>query len=100
MDITEKQRIDDQGKKVKPMLTDEQYCILYAVCHMTGMLSACANPVIYGYLNENFNREFKEIFGGVKRACCCCCRDLFRWRLPWKSRQGQGDGDKVQQQVR
>ncbi len=51
MDITEKARIDEQGKKVKPLLTDEQYCILYAVCHVTGMLSACANPVIYGYGN-------------------------------------------------
>ncbi len=73
MDITEKDRIDDQGKKVKPFLTDEQYYIFYAVCHMTGMVSACANPVIYGYLNENFNREFRELFR-VGRGCCCCCR--------------------------
>jgi hypothetical protein len=68
MDITEKDRIDSEGKKVTGGLTDEQFCIVYAVCHVMGMLSACANPVIYGYLNENFNREFKDIFEKT-RAC-------------------------------
>ena len=64
MDITQKYRIDmEKGKKTEAStMTDETLCILYAVCHVTSMLSACANPVIYGYLNENFNREFKDIF--------------------------------------
>ena len=26
------------------------------------MLSACANPVLYGLLNENFKTEFRHIF--------------------------------------
>ena len=34
-------------------------CLIYAVCHVICMSSACANPVIYGFLNENFNKEFK-----------------------------------------
>ena len=68
MDLTEKSRIDSQDKKEVGVLTGEEFCIVYAVCHVTGMLSACANPVIYGYLNENFNREFKEIFGGLREC--------------------------------
>ena len=72
MDITQKYRIDmEKGKKTEAStMTDEQLCILYAVCHVTSMLSACANPVIYGYLNENFNREFKDIFSklGLSRS--------------------------------
>ena len=73
-------------------LTDAQFCVIYAVrkatadliqippdlgsqhsksnefcslkvCHVTGMLSACANPIIYGYCNENFNKEFRYIEG-------------------------------------
>ena len=68
MDITEKERIDDQGNKPSDGLTTEQFCIIYAVCHVMGMLSACANPVIYGYLNENFNREFKEIFLSISEC--------------------------------
>ncbi len=51
LDITEKSRIRNKGG-----LTTTQLCIVYAVCHVMGMLSACANPVIYGYLNENFHR--------------------------------------------
>jgi neuropeptide Y receptor len=35
--------------------------ICYAVCHMMGMSSACSNPVLYGCLNENFWKEFKDI---------------------------------------
>ena len=69
MDVTEKDRIDEDGKK-RTSLTDEEYCIIYAVCHVTGMLSACANPIIYGYLNENFNREFKEIFATCFQTPC------------------------------
>ncbi len=36
---------------------------LFICCHLLGMSSACINPVLYGYLNDNFRREFKEIFG-------------------------------------
>lgn len=35
--------------------------VTYAVCHMIGMSSACSNPLLYGWLNENFRKEFKEI---------------------------------------
>lgn len=38
--------------------------VSYAVCHMIGMSSACSNPLLYGWLNENFRKEFKEIM------CC------------------------------
>merc|ERR1719361_1388443 len=67
----------EKGKKTEAStMTDETLCILYAVCHVTSMLSACANPVIYGYLNENFNREFKDIFSklGLSTPSCKSCR--------------------------
>ncbi len=41
--------------------TDAEFCGVYAMCHVLGMLSACANPVIYGFLNENFSKEFVAI---------------------------------------
>lgn len=31
-------------------------------CKLISMLSICVNPFLYGYLNTNFNREFKIIF--------------------------------------
>ena len=32
------------------------------------MLSACANPIIYGFLNENFHREFIDIFNHLRKG--------------------------------
>ena len=40
-------------------MSEEVFCGVYAVCHVLGMSSACANPVIYGFLNENFSKEFR-----------------------------------------
>ena len=39
--------------------------ITYSVCHMTGMSSACANPLLYGWLNDNFRKEFCAIWASV-----------------------------------
>lgn len=36
--------------------------ISFAICHMIGMSSACSNPMLYGWLNENFKKEFVDIF--------------------------------------
>ncbi|KAG5671907.1 hypothetical protein PVAND_002076 [Polypedilum vanderplanki] len=44
-------------------LTQTTY-IIYAACHMAGMSSACSNPLLYGWLNSNFRKEFNEIL------CC------------------------------
>ena len=30
-----------------------------------GMMSACTNPILYGFLNENFKKEFKAMFAKV-----------------------------------
>ncbi|CAG0890425.1 unnamed protein product [Cyprideis torosa] len=45
---------------------------VFALCHMVGMSSACINPLLYGWLNENFQKEFRQVF----RSCHCgCCSD-------------------------
>ncbi|XP_017130913.1 neuropeptide F receptor isoform X1 [Drosophila elegans] len=35
--------------------------VRYAICHMIGMSSACSNPLLYGWLNDNFRKEFHEL---------------------------------------
>lgn len=35
--------------------------LLNAVCHLLVLVSACVNPVLYGWLNENFQREFRRL---------------------------------------
>ncbi|KAF2364975.1 G protein-coupled receptor rhodopsin-like [Trinorchestia longiramus] len=44
------------GEDTDTMLT------VYAVCHLLGMSSACSNPVLYGWLNDNFRKEFVELW--------------------------------------
>lgn len=39
----------------------QKMVVTYAVCHMTGMSSACSNPLLYGWLNDNFRKEFYEL---------------------------------------
>lgn len=41
--------------------SDTMY-LVYAACHALGMSSACSNPVLYGWLNDNFRKEFTEIY--------------------------------------
>lgn len=67
MDITEKSRTEGTEER-EPSLTNEQLCIIFAVCHAIGMLSACANPIIYGFLNKNFHREFVSIFNCFRES--------------------------------
>jgi len=65
LDITEKSRTEKKGDGGG--LTNEQLCIIYAICHVTGMLSACANPVIIiklfslSYLSSFFTETFLRL---------------------------------------
>lgn len=57
-----------QAKNLIPTTVHHFSKILYAVCHMLSMSSACANPFLYGWLNENFCNEFRDI--------CYCIRPV------------------------
>ena len=32
--------------------------LTFMICHMVGVSSACTNPILYGFLNDNFVKEF------------------------------------------
>ncbi|KAE8285507.1 Neuropeptide Y receptor type 1 [Larimichthys crocea] len=40
-------------------LPDCQHNAIFSACHLTAMASTCINPVVYGFLNSNFQRELK-----------------------------------------
>ena len=50
---------------------------MYATCHLLGMSSACANPIIYGFLNENFSKEFRLIWQWWKDKSIQAVRLIF-----------------------
>jgi hypothetical protein len=39
--------------------------LVYGVCTIMGLANACINPVLYGYLNENFRIEYKSLFNRI-----------------------------------
>jgi len=47
---------------IRATVTDKNtFFTLFGTCHLLGMTSACTNPVLYGFLNESFKNEFKEM---------------------------------------
>ena len=36
--------------------------IVYGLLQLLGTANACSNPILYGYLNENFFNEYKNIY--------------------------------------
>ncbi|XP_064631305.1 neuropeptide F receptor-like [Lineus longissimus] len=51
-------------------LKNINWVLLISICHMIVLSSACTNPMLYGWLNDNFKKEF------IKVLCCPCCRHL------------------------
>ncbi|XP_078521984.1 neuropeptide Y receptor type 1-like [Lissotriton helveticus] len=35
--------------------------LIFSLCHLTAMASTCVNPVMYGFLNNNFQKEVKAL---------------------------------------
>ncbi|XP_054839938.1 neuropeptide Y receptor type 4-2 [Eublepharis macularius] len=50
--------IDDWNYKLIPHCFHD---LIFSLCHLTGMASACVNPIIYGFLNKNFKKEVKAL---------------------------------------
>eukprot|EP00090_Calanus_glacialis_P028679 TRINITY_DN46023_c0_g1_i1.p1 TRINITY_DN46023_c0_g1~~TRINITY_DN46023_c0_g1_i1.p1 ORF type:complete len:273 (+),score=65.66 TRINITY_DN46023_c0_g1_i1:62-820(+) len=48
--------------EIRENTDDNTFFTMFASCHLFGMTSACTNPILYGFLNENFKKEFKQMF--------------------------------------
>ena len=57
-----------------PFQDHSTFSLVFALCHMIGMSSACINPLLYGWLNDNFQKEFKELFSILFNKLCSICR--------------------------
>lgn len=49
--------IFDWNHEVLPWCHD----VVFSVCHLTAMASTCVNPIIYGFLNNNFQKELMSL---------------------------------------
>lgn len=55
---------------------DQLFRVVFAVCHLIGCSSACSNPILYGYLNENFRKEFHQVYTYHMHRLARLCRRL------------------------
>jgi len=46
---------------IRPFISGNE-AVVYAVLHLFGLCNAITNPILYGYLNENFRKEYKGIY--------------------------------------
>ena len=53
--------------------------LAFVVCHMLVLSSACTNPVLYGWLNDNFRKEFMKVL-----KCRVCQKE---WQCLRKSQR-------------
>lgn len=56
----------------KPVMTGRIFTLIQSFCLFCVLLSACINPVLYGWLNENFHREFKLVCSPCRASMCPC----------------------------
>jgi len=43
-------------------LIEGDEALIFAALHLCGIANACMNPILYGYLNENFRKEYRNIY--------------------------------------
>ncbi|XP_037092727.1 neuropeptide Y receptor type 6-like [Pollicipes pollicipes] len=46
------------------------YNLGFAVCHLLAMTSAVTNPILYGFLNTNFQREWRQLIPRALKGLC------------------------------
>ncbi|KAA3681601.1 uncharacterized protein DEA37_0002183 [Paragonimus westermani] len=50
------------GRSKDYYLSGRFVTLINAICLLCVNLTACINPILYGWLNENFHKEFKQMF--------------------------------------
>lgn len=51
----------DWNHEILPVTTCS-HNLLFLICHLTAMISTCVNPIFYGFLNKNFQRDLQFLF--------------------------------------
>ena len=63
---------DNETNKIgKGFMGARQVTLIQSACLLCVLFSCCVNPLLYGYLNENYRKEFAEIL-----TCCYCSGTL------------------------
>lgn len=49
---------------ISDLFGDDDYLfrLAFGVCHLIGCSSACSNPILYGFMNDNFRKELQQVY--------------------------------------
>lgn len=56
--------------KVSNVKVDNSFYLINAICILFAMSSAVSNPFLYGFLNENFKKEYVTLFRDLIQKVC------------------------------
>ncbi|CDS35645.1 g protein coupled receptor [Echinococcus multilocularis] len=75
--LTASDRSNNEGANEveKAFMGARQVTLIQSACLLCVLFSCCVNPFLYGYLNENYRKEFAEI---LTCHCCGCLRPSSR----------------------
>ena len=51
------------------LIKKESIMVTYLVCHILGMTTSCTNPLVYGFLNDFFFKEFQSLCPCYWKTC-------------------------------
>jgi len=55
---------------VMKILPPDYQIIVFLFVHVIAMSSVIYNPFLYGWMNENFNKHFRQLGSGCAKVCC------------------------------
>lgn len=65
-----------------PSVPQEHFLTVFLFVHILAMSSVMYNPFLYGWMNENFNKHFRQLWREFAGRCC-------KWRLDKKDHEWQ-----------
>merc|ERR1719361_1337256 len=71
----------------------ERETIIYALLQLFGMCTAIANPILYGYLNENFRKHYGTLYRHMPWHAASEAEPMevaLRYQINMKRRPGDG----------
>ncbi len=69
---------------------------MYGICNILGLSNACINPVLYGYFNENFRKEYKSIYRAIPWNSISSARRISRVFMFELNPLGRGNNRNVE----
>lgn len=56
---------------ISQIIPEDYKLLVFISFHLIAMSSVMYNPFLYGWMNENFNKHFRDLWDSFRNLCCC-----------------------------